>query len=169
MTRGPKGGICRHCKRPTGALVVHERACNRPTVEQEAILIERAGTVAMPDAGLRSAQRFHEGVTDLDAARVMRAVESGLELYQNRLGRWCAPVGSPLHFARTSATVHEMIRTGLLRHYRDHLIPAPVHLDSGGHVSVCLFVGEDLGPMRARLTKDVDLVDCQNCLTKVIV
>jgi hypothetical protein len=138
-------------------------------VEQEARLIERAGTVAMPDHLLRSAQRLHGGVTDLDMARVMRAVEAGVDLYQNRLGRWCAPVGSPLPNGRTSTTVHEMIRTGLLRHFRDHLIPAPVHLDSGERVSVCLFVGEDLGPMRARLTKDVDLVDCQNCLCQAIV
>ncbi|MET0415988.1 MAG: hypothetical protein ABW022_08210 [Actinoplanes sp.] len=138
-------------------------------MEREAILIERAGTLAMPEAALRSAQRFHGGVTDLDAARVMRAIEAGTVLYQNRLGRWCAPAGSPLPNGRTSSTVHEMIRTGLLRHFRDHLIPAPVHLDSGDHVSTCLFVGEDLGPMRARLTKDVDLVDCQNCLTRAIV
>ena len=173
MPRGPKGGTCRHCGRETGSLIVHERSCFRPTVEEEAQLIERAGTVAMPEGTLRAAQRFHEGVTDLDVARVMRAIEAGAQLYQNRLGRWCAPIGSPLKFAKTSTTVHEMIRTGLLRHYRDrdgdHLVPAVVHLDQGDHLSACLFAGEDLGPMRARLTPEMDLVDCQNCLTKAIV
>jgi hypothetical protein len=173
MTRGPKGGVCRHCKRPTGALTVHERSCNRPTVEQEATLIERAGTAVMPEGTARRAQRLQGGVTDLDVARVLHAVERGTVLYLTSHGRWCAPVGSPVHGGKTSSTVHEMIRTGLLRHYRDrdgdHLVPAVVHLDAGERLSACLFAGEDLGPMRARLAKDIDLVDCQNCLSKAIV
>lgn len=170
MRRGPKGGTCRYCRRRTESLTRHELACDGgPSVDEEARLILRAGTVAAPESTLRAAQRFQSGVTDLDAARVMRGVEMGVRLRLTGAGRWVGPTGSPLSGPRTSPTVHEMIRTGLLRDWRGTLIPASVHLVSRDGVSVCLFVGEDMGPMRARLTGDIDLVDCQHCLMQTIV
>jgi hypothetical protein len=136
-----------------------------PILTPEA-LIERAGTHAQPADHLRPPQRFQDGVTELDVARVMHELERGVRLHRSRMGRWAAPLGSRLG-SKASPAVQEMIRTGLVRHWidrdGDHLIPAPVHLDLGDRQSACHFIGEDLGPMRARLTKDLDLVDCPAC------
>ena len=62
---------------------------------------------------------------------------------------------------KLSTVIHEMVRTGLIRHHivrgSDYLIPAPVHLrqthEDATQTSACLFVGEDLGPMRSRLVR----------------
>lgn len=147
---------------------------------QDAYAIRASAHSAVPGV-LRPSQRFVAYVTDLDVARVMLALERGARLRYSRVGTWVAPAGlamvnmSP---ARLSNTVNEMIRTGLVRHYRDrngdHLIPALVHLrattesEYHGHVtstqhSACLFTGEDLGPMRSRLVDRLDLVDCLSC------
>lgn len=141
-----------------------------PILTPEA-LIERAGTHAQPQDTLRPAQRFQHGVTELDVARVMHELERGVRLHRSRLGRWAAPAGSRLG-NKASPAVQEMIRTGLVRHLidreGDHLIPARVHLDLGDRQSACRFVGEDLGPMRARLTKDLGLFDCPACEDAVL-
>ena len=118
---------------------------------------------------LRPAQRFLEGVTSLEVARVMCELESGVRPYLSVTNRWCAPNGTKLHGIniRLSTIVGEMIRTGLVRHWRDregdHLVPAKVHLTLNGLDSVCHFVGEDLGPMRSRLVSDATLADCLDC------
>ncbi len=141
-----------------------------PILTPEA-LIERAGTHAQPQDTLRPAQRFQHGVTELDVARVMHDLERGVRLHRSRLGRWFAPEGARMN-NKTSPAVQEMIRTGLVRHWidreGDHLIPARVHLDLGDRQSACHFVGEDLGPMRSRLTKDLDLADCLDCQQAVL-
>jgi hypothetical protein len=159
----PRAGTCRTCARETGNVAIHERYC-RPKPSDA--LVERCGTHAMPEWDLRPAQRLQGGVTELDVARVMLELERGVRLYLNRMGRWCAPTGSRLG-NKVSPTVHEMIRTGLVRHYKDregdHLVPAKVHLDLGDRQSACKFVGEDLGPMRSRLTMNLDLCDCSDC------
>lgn len=138
---------------------------------KEAADIERAGAHAAAEAVLRAAQRLQHGVTDLDVARVMRAIELGHRPYRNRIGRWFMPSGTPaqaINF-RMSHVINEMVRTGLLRHYvdreGDHFLPAPVHYRNpeDRNVSACLFVGEDMGPMRARLVDRLDLVDCLAC------
>jgi hypothetical protein len=116
---------------------------------------------------LRRAQRFAPYVTELETARVMLAIERGTVLTRSRTGVWRGPVDSRL--GHVSPAVNEMIRTGLLRDYRDprtdqrSLIPARTHLDTGSGASACLFAGEDLGPMRARLVRTLDLVDCLEC------
>jgi hypothetical protein len=166
----PRAGTCGKCGRATGALTVHERHCNPEVFD--ASRIARAGAHAAPESTLRAAQRFQDGVTELDVARVMHELERGLRLYLNRGGRWCAPRGSRVNGGGgPSAIVKEMIRTGLVRHYKDregdHLIPAKVHLDLGDRQSACHFIGEDLGPMRARLLADLALVDCLACADTV--
>lgn len=132
----------------------------------EQTLIARSGLHAAPAGTLRPAQRLQHGVTELDVARVMHELEKGVRLHRSRLGRWAPPAGSRLG-NKASPAVQEMIRTGLVRHWidrdGDHLIPAPVHLDLGDRQSACHFIGEDLGPMRARLSADMDLVDCRAC------
>jgi hypothetical protein len=137
----------------------------------------RAAAHARADAALRFAQRFQKGVTDLDASHVMKALESGAQPSRSSIGRWSLDVGGGIGW-KVSTVVNEMIRTGLVRHivYRegpsglvsDVLIPALVHYNirdtvTGLSRSACLFVGEDLGPMRARLVDDLALVDCLQC------
>jgi hypothetical protein len=123
---------------------------------------------------LRAAQRFQRSVSDFDAARVMLSLEQGIRSHRNRAGRWLVPAGTPMSGLATfklSTVISEMIRTGLVRHYidedGDHLLPAPVHLrhvhQDATQTSACLFVGEDLGPMRSRLVDRLDLVDCLAC------
>lgn len=136
----------------------------------------RAGCHSAPSERLRIAQRWQYGVNDLMAARVMLALEHyHVRPYRNRVGRWYAPSGSPLASLNLGNVIAEMTRTGLIRHWRDrngeHLIPAPVHFlarstQSTGFITVhsaCLFVGEDMGPMRSRLVDRLDLVDCLAC------
>lgn len=175
--RGSKGGVCGGCGREVGGLTYHQRYCLKLDHDviasrTEALSVRSSAHAAAPGL-LRAAQRFQHGVTDLDVARVMAGLEEGTRLYRNRAGSWLAPDGTPLA-ARVgrplSTTVGEMIRTGLVRHYRtregDHLLPAPVHYldrtDGLAH-SACLFTGEDMGPMRSRLTERLDLVDCLAC------
>jgi hypothetical protein len=143
--------------------------------EQDTRAINRAGAHAAAEAVLRPSQRFMYGVTDLQVARVMRALEAGVEFTFLGGPGWLAPLGHPLNTPewqrRLKRVVPEMIRTGLVRHYWDrqepahHLIPAPVHarhIDDRG-VSACLFIGEDRGPTRARLVDDLLDVDCLAC------
>lgn len=134
----------------------------------------RSSAHAVDPAQLREAQRWQHGVTDLDVARVFSFLERGEVLYRNAAGSWKAPVHSPLNRLRLSTVIDEMIRTGLVRHYReplnpghfvDYLIPALVHMRHRDNrtVSACLFTGEDLGPMRARLSDHMVYVDCLAC------
>lgn len=140
------------------------------TARDEAFVIRSTAHTVGP-LDLRAAQWFQHGVTELDVARFMRAIELGHAPYRNRGNRWFMPASAPIYGLnfKTSFVVNEMIRTGLLRHYRnssgDHLIPSPVHMRSlaDALVSACLFVGEDMGPMRARLVDRLDLVDCLAC------
>lgn len=129
----------------------------------------RAAAHSAHESVLRAAQRWQEGVTDEAAARVLLALEYyRIRPYRNAAGRWYAPSGSALAGLNRGLgpVVGEMIRTGLVRHWidreGDHLIPAPVHYRVDRH-SACLFVGEDMGPMRARLVDRLDLVDCLAC------
>jgi hypothetical protein len=137
----------------------------------EAAVIRATCHTVDPEALERHAQHWTTGVTDLDVARVFYALEQGVQPYRNRAGNWRAPLGSALIAMRhhLSVVVNEMIRTGLVRHYRDHegdhLIPALVHFRNADNarLSACLFTGEDMGPMRSRLVDRLDLVDCLNC------
>jgi hypothetical protein len=133
----------------------------------------RAAAHAVAPALLRRAQLWQDHVKDHEVALIMYAIEQGTVLYRNRAGRWIPPVGSPVTgygHAQVNRIVNEMIRTGLLRHVvdreGDHLVPALVHLKDGAEGawhSACLFTGEDLGPMRARLVDELYLVDCLEC------
>lgn len=144
----------------------------------------RAAAHSAPEDTLRIAQRWHDrSVIDERVARVFLALEYyRVRPYRNTAGRWFAPTGTILTGLgpNLSTVIGEMIRTGLVRHWRDcngdHLIPAPVHLMDrttsplGGVVvkhSACLFTGEDMGPMRSRLVERLDLVDCLACETAV--
>jgi hypothetical protein len=176
---------CPHCHRPFATLRNHVQLCLANTgpdwseVEAEQAYMDRAAAHASYTS-LRAAQRFQHGVTDTDVTVVMYALERGTPVIRNRAGRWIAPAGSPIgsHWRpgrNLSVVINEMIRTGLLRHVVDrtldtevdHLVPALVHLRdvtvTGEAQSACLFTGEDMGPMRARLVDSLAIVDCLSC------
>jgi hypothetical protein len=181
---------CRGCRRLFGNLAFHEPRCLAAIALFEAELPTqqafemRAASHSAAETTLRAAQRWQHGVTDVEVTLVMYALEGGTRPYRNQAGRWLAPIGSPIG-GRTSGlkrnlsvVIGEMIRTGLVRHVRqqrashlspapqDVLVPAHVHLkdgEPGAWRSACLFTGEDLGPMRARLVDDLSLVDCLAC------
>jgi len=143
--------------------------------EAETRAINRAGAHAAAPAVLRPAQQFMYGVTDLQVARVMRALEGGVNFTHLGGPRWAAPLGHPLNTPewqqRLRQVIPEMLRTNLVRHLRGPLggggvlIPAPVHLRNAEdrNLSACLFPGEDRGPTRARLSSDLLDVDCLEC------
>lgn len=175
---------CRGCRRPFGNLAFHEPRCLAAIALSEAeapaqeAFEARAASHSAAEVILRAAQRWQGGVTDLDVTLVMYALEGGTRPYRNQAGRWLAPIGSPIGGRANglkrnlSVVIGEMIRTGLVRHVRlprapqDVLVPALVHLkamEPGAWHSACLFTGEDMGPMRARLSDRLALVDCLAC------
>jgi len=139
----------------------------------------RAAAHSIPYHRLRLQQRWQRGVTDEVVAMVMFALEDGAAVRRTFTGRWTPDTRTmpwPIEPSRLwrpnlTAVIDEMIRTGLMRHVVvreqgnevDYLIPAPVHLMSEAGLSACLFVGEDMGPMRSRLVRDLTLVDCLDC------
>lgn len=138
---------------------------------REHVLIERAAAHAVAKEMLEPAARFQHGVTDLEVARIMRALESGTPIERNRNGRWCAPSGSPINSRTLSVAVNECIRTGLMVHYRTGaLVPAMVHLKVWAYESwrsACGVPGEHMGPKRVRLHADPIMVDCLTCLDRL--
>lgn len=134
------------------------------------IRIERAGAHACAPELLTPEARLREGVTDLDVARLLEALERGIQLRVNRLGRWFAPVGSPLG-RQVSVVVQEAIRTGLVVNVPwDRLIPALVHLkawDGERWGTSCQAVGENMGPKRVRMVAEPVMADCLACLDRL--
>jgi hypothetical protein len=139
----------------------------------ELALIERSAAHSMAEAVLTEAARFQNGVTDLDVALVMRALEGGTPFSRTVRGRWFAPVGAPVNGNTLSTVVNECIRTGLMIHYRTGvLIPAMVHLKRwdqamGRWTTHCDTAGENMGPKRVRLHDDALMVDCLACLDRL--
>jgi hypothetical protein len=175
---------CRGCRRLFGNLTFHEPRCLDAIALSEAeapaqeAFETRAASHSAAESTLRMAQRWQHGVTDVEVTLVMYALEGGTRPYRNQIGRWLAPIGSPIGGRASglkrnlSVVINEMIRTGLVRHLQpgtlrpDVLVPAHVHLkdgEPGAWHSACLFTGEDMGPMRARLVDDLSLVDCLAC------
>jgi hypothetical protein len=179
-------GICPVCDRETGNLTRHVPSCRRrngltlATPEDGPHQIRAAAhTTVFLD---RVAQKWQHGVTDESVAVIMYLIEAGMRFRLNRMGRWVTPADHPVSGFRgtlggrdASVVIHEMIRTGLLRHVIerrpdgsvDHLVPALVHLRDGDWWSACRFTGEDLGSMRSRLVTDLALVDCLECCQTV--
>lgn len=171
--RGPRrrnaAKPCPHCGGPHGPDYCLTADFGALAARRERYTVRAGAHAAEP---LRAAQRWQHGVTDLDVASIMYAIEAdAMEFHRIKGGRWVAPVlGRRLSVRDVSRVINEMIRTGLLRHVIDHgydyLVPALVHLVDET-VSACRFTGEDLGPMRARLVQPLDLVDCLECLATV--
>lgn len=167
-----------------GAVLKHEKACRGPApalagvrTEEHARLIVRAGAHAVAPEDLSLLSRFLPPVTDLDMARVLRALEGGLEIVQGkRVGGWIAPDGSPLgRTGRLSATVNEGIRVGLLHQqttrtgpatWLTRVIPAVVHLRSAKELDLPACATPSFTFRRYRLMNadDLQYVDCASCL-----
>lgn len=122
--------------------------------------IERAAAHAVHESALSPEARFRDGVTDLDVARVLRAVESGVRVVQPRgLGyRWA---GLDLGPGKLTVVVREMIRTGLAENRDGLLVPAKVHLDAGDRTPAC----GGTKALRHRTHADLALVDCLGCVS----
>lgn len=167
--------------------MIHERNClkrdNRAEIARMETFLARASAHVKAEAVTEPLQRWQHGVTDEDVAVIMYALEATEAVfYRNRAGRWLFEGESPWGVGRhrinpggrqLSTIINEMIRTGLVRHWirhspvgaEDHLIPSRVHLrdPDDPQFSACRFPGEDLGPMRSRLTVDLSIVDCLEC------
>jgi hypothetical protein len=149
-----------------------------PTAEERR-QIARASAHALPPHLLTPENRFGYGVDELDMARILRALETGVEFRRNSHGRWFAPPGYPRGF-RVSSVIAEGIRTGLIhdvieREGRSHvhrLVPAHVHQGVWNHERAswdpeCMLAGHLRGPMRTRVHRDPAIVDCPSCLAKL--
>lgn len=122
---------------------------------------------AFPET-LPAAGRF-KGISDLEAARVLRALENGTEIVQGGRHVWQAAPALPPPFTlpRVALVVAELIRTGLAFGHseevapqirRARVIPAPIHL-RGGARSLC-----PINRPRYRLTEEPQVADCPMCL-----
>lgn len=174
--KATRGGFCPHCGKETGDRFRHMPACarkalRRPTGDS----LARSVAHVFPDRRLLDVQRFTDEVTDLDMARVYRAMETGTEIYQGGKSGWTCDENAPVARAQLARTVREGIRTGLLRAVsvpvgpqmrKVYVVPAPVHLMAAqSEVRPSCDPWVTLGVLRYRLLTDRKLVDCQNCLT----
>jgi hypothetical protein len=132
--------------------------------------LARAAAHARARCDLRAAQRPPVGITDDSLGWLLLGLEMGETVYRNNVvKRWTAARGSMLAVKNIGGIVNEAIRTGLVRHWvdragMDRVIAAPVHGMGADKQSVCHFVGEDMGPMRARLVREMEYIDCPRCL-----
>lgn len=161
----------------SGDMTIHQF----PTAEERR-RIERAGAHALRPDQLAEDNRFQGGVTDLDMARVLEALERGGsdQFRRNEHGRWYALPGVPVQY-RVSATIQEGIRTGLITHtvqrprgqaWIHRLVPAPVHLGEWNHETAawepaCGLAGFNKGPKRTRVHRDPQITDCPRCLDQL--
>lgn len=181
---GRGSGPCPECGRSTGNVAKHLAACRRKRAELAAQadlspadlrLIERACAHAVHEDLLEPAQRFGNGVTDLDVARLLKALESGNEVVQGGSAGWTVPTGSPLRRGGLARTVQEALRTGLVRALskptgpqirRVYLVPADVHLrDRWDNLSPLCGAPGGAG-RRWRLVKNREWADCRACLAE---
>lgn len=162
----PHAGACPHCGRDTGNTTRHTPACGR-----DRAIIERAGAHAADPEGLHPSARFRGATTDLDVARLLRALESGVVVYPER-DTFKADGNLPLPALRR--TVTECLRVGLVHItserlgpsvWRTRVVPAITHAHHpiDPNRPACR-VDRVPGIKRWRLLADLTLVDCQACV-----
>lgn len=163
---------CPYCGRPTGWLERHEPTCRR-----DRALAARAAAHADEE------HVYRHGVTDLDIARLILAVERGAVIHPTAsMTQWAAPAGSPLRAPHRplNATVNEAIRVGLCRVTVEpgkrpgvvltRLAAAPVHARNPQRPTIprcldaVLYARTDA---YFRLLDDLTLVDCQGCMDRI--
>jgi len=162
---------CPSCGKPSGWLERHIGVCRR-----DMALAARAAAHADEE------HIYNNGVTDLDIARLLLAVERGTLIHPTAsMTQWAAPAGSPLRAPHRplNATVNEAIRVGLCRVAVDRTAPAiartrlaaaPVHARNPRRPTIprcldaVLYARTDA---YFRLLDDLTLVDCQGCIDRV--
>lgn len=131
----------------------------------------RAGAHSTEPQKLMPEARFRDGVTDLDMARLLLALERGIPIVMKGY-RWTAPAHSPL-LAKLASTVSEGIRLGLVHQAAvptgphtvvQRAVAAPVHLRSA-HDPDRPACPQPRGLKRYRLmnVEDLRYVDCSVC------
>src|SRR6185503_7723511 len=162
----PHVGQCPFCHRETGNVTRHVPAC-----ERDRALIARAGAHAAEPESLHPYARLQRGVSDLDVARLLRGLETGVEVYPHHntyRARGNLPLGA------LGRVVSECLRLGLVHgqtertgpaSWKAWLVPAPTHArhPEDGNRPACL-ADYSAGIKRWRLLNDLTLVDCQACV-----
>jgi hypothetical protein len=173
-TRKPShAGTCPLCGRETGNLTRHTPACRRKQAEMPTQrAVQRSAAHVVPEGTLTALQRPQGAVSDLNIARLMRALESGVLVYQGGRYGWKCDGGLPLAQRTLGNTVTEAVRVGLVRAISEptgpqvrkvFVVPAPVHLRTMPSRPLCRW-NEPPGVIRYRLTDDRGLADCDACL-----
>lgn len=155
---------CPACGLPTANRGAHARACAGRIEPHEMGLVLRAGCHAATPSTLPEPCRFQGKVTDLDAARLLLAVERGTRVVLGGNLEWTVSGGlSPLGGHLTRIT-RECIRLGLAYAREGRLHAAPVHLRSVRWLTrpACA----ENGALRYRILSGQDsaLADCEECL-----
>lgn len=180
MTITSQGIICPVCGGSfrKGGYSRHRGACGRDRTAFELQAgtpadlrrIERAGAHGVHAELLEPEFRLGRGVSDLDVARLMLALESGVQVIQGGRGGWTTRgSGALARKAGLPVVVDEAIRLGLVRAvselvgpsvHRVYVVPAPVHLRSpwDNLAPACPRL-----PGRYRLVKNRLWVDCKAC------
>lgn len=173
-TRKPShAGVCPLCGRETGNLTRHTPACRRKQTEAPSQrAVQRSAAHVVPPDTLTALQRPQGAVRDLNIARLMRALESGVLVYQGGRYGWACDGGLPLAQRTLGNTVTEAVRVGLVRAVSDrvgpqvrkvYVVPAPVHLRTAPSRPLCRW-NQPPRVTRYRLVDDRALADCAACL-----
>lgn len=159
---------CPSCGRTSGWLERHIGACRR-----DKALAARAAAHADEE------HAYRDGVTDLDVARLILALERGTLIHPTAsMTQWAAPAGSPLRAPHRplNATVNEALRVGLCRVAVEHprpsvalsrLAAAPVHARNPRRPLQPACIAVLSGTRYFRLLDDLTLVDCQGCIDRI--
>lgn len=140
--------------------------------DTERVLIKRAVAHALPEDDAPEVIRFRDGVTDLDAARLIHRIERGAIIVP--AGRTWVVLGAADRTPHLARIVEECLRLGLVHRcsvqlgkdvIRIQLAAAPVHRCRGGldpNGTLCSM--SRLWPAkRYRCTDDPKLIDCFTC------
>jgi hypothetical protein len=155
---------CAACGLPTANAGTHGRVCTGPVAPEHRHLVLRAGAAAATPALLAADARFR-GVSDLDVARLLYALDSGTLIVLGGNLEWAFSGRlSPFH-GRLTRVVREAIRTGLAHATPQGTLAAdPVHARSSRHPATPACGAP--GQLRYRLLggEHLGLVDCEACL-----
>lgn len=140
--------------------------------EWEQRLILRSSAHVVPDESrLPETLHFREHVTELDAARLIHAIERGVTYVPSCTHDGWASVAPTPGFPYLSRVVRECLRLGLVRRvseevapdiWRTTLVAAPVHLAVPDYRAACS-AHVRTPHRRLRLSDDLALVDCMAC------
>lgn len=162
---------CGICGRATAGIAKHVKACAQRFHREVTRAAAHADEMVTPE----------NGVTDLDLARLLRALDNGVQIHPQGSHRWKAPSGSPLAGRNLSNTVNEALRAKLAFIQATPVSPgviklavrpAVVHMrhPRASRFPACLEVlhpNGGFGGARFRLVDDRSMVDCEACAGRV--